>query len=425
MAIGTTPVATLARVVARIFYRVDVVGAVPPDGPLLLLPNHPNALLDPALVIATAGRPVRFLAKSTLFGGPFAPLLKGAGAIPVYRRQDTADTAKNAETFAAVDRALATGDAVCIFPEGISHSTGRLEPLRTGAARMALSAMTAGVPVRLLPVGVNLEAKTTFRSRALVAYGVPFTPQSTDVRTLTDEIARHLRAVLIEADPGADAALVDRIDRLYRSERPGDRDPQAALSRRRAIAAGLQRLRDERPEWYEQALVEFRRYDDRMRRFGLHDGALDWTISGGAARSFVARELPAALLLGPVAAAALLVFAVPYLVTAAAARYSREMDVTATVKALGGLVIYGAWTAGAAALAAMTFGLLTGLATLLAMPLLAIAGLLAIERESSAWRTARAWISLRGARPLTRLALKRRRAELASVLDEINQWMGN
>jgi hypothetical protein len=281
------------------------------------------------------------------------------------------------------------------------------------------------VPVRLLPVGVNLEAKTTFRSRALVAYGVPFTPQSTDVRTLTDEIAQHLRAVLIEADPGADAALVDRIDRLYRSERPGDRDPQAALSRRRAIAAGLQRLRDERPEWYEQALVEFRRYDDRMRRFGLHDGALDWTISGGAARSFVARELPAALLLGPVAAAALLVFAVPYLVTAAAARYSREMDVTATVKALGGLVIYGAWTAGAAALAAMTFGLLTGLATLLAMPLLAIAGLLAIERESSAWRTARAWISLRGARPLTRLALKRRRAELASVLDEINQWMGN
>ena len=425
MPIGTRLVETLARVVARIFYRLDVVGAVPADGPLLLLPNHPNALLDPALVIATAGRPVRFLAKSTLFSGPFAPVVKAAGAIPVYRRQDSADTAKNAESFAAVDRALAAGDVVCIFPEGISHSSGRLEPLRTGAARMALSAISAGVPVRLLPVGVNLEAKTTFRSRALIAYGPAFTPVSTDVRSLTDEIAGHLRAVMVEADPTADAALVDRVDRLYRSERPGDRDPQAALARRRTIAAGLRRLREERPEWYEKALVQFRRYDDRMRRFGLHDGALDWTVSARGARAFAARELPAALVLGPVAAAALLVFAVPYVVTAAAARYSREMDVTATVKVLGGLVIYGAWIAGTAALVGAGGGLLAGLGTLLAMPLLAVAGLLAIERESAAWRTARAWVSLRGARPVTRTALKRRRAELASVLDEMNQWMGN
>ena len=51
-------------------------------GPLLLLPNHPNALLDPALVIATAGRPVRFLAKSTLFRGPLGPLIRASGAIP-------------------------------------------------------------------------------------------------------------------------------------------------------------------------------------------------------------------------------------------------------------------------------------------------------------------------------------------------------
>src|SRR5918993_3762278 len=121
MPIGTTLVETLARIVARIFYRVDVIGAVPADGPLLLLPNHPNALLDPALVIATARRPVRFLAKSTLFRGPLAPLIRASGAIPVYRRQDAVDVQRNAESFAAVDAALAHGEAVCLFPEGISH----------------------------------------------------------------------------------------------------------------------------------------------------------------------------------------------------------------------------------------------------------------------------------------------------------------
>jgi glycerol-3-phosphate O-acyltransferase/dihydroxyacetone phosphate acyltransferase len=425
MGVGTRLVGALARAVAHTFYRVDVVGDVPAGGPLLLLPNHPNALLDPALIIATAGRPVRFLAKSTLFSGPFAPLLRASHAIPVYRRQDSADTGKNEETFTAVHRALADGHAVCIFPEGISHSSGRLEPLRTGAARMTLAARAAGVPIRLLPVGVNLEAKTTFRSRALIAYGAAFTPSATGVRELTEEIADHLRQVMIEADPAADAALVHRIDRLYRSERPGQRDAHAALLRRRTIAEGLRRLRAARPEWYEAALVQLRRYDDRMRRFGLHDAALDWTVSARAARTFAAREIPAAVVFVPVAAAAVLMFIVPYLVTAAAARLSRDMDVTATVKAVGGLLIYGLWTMGVAAAAVVLGGPLAAAAAVAGMPLLAVGGLLALERETAAWKTARAWFSLRGARPMTRAALKRRRGELASVLEEMNQWLGN
>ena len=131
----------LARAACWVFYRADRIGEVPGDGAVLLLPNHPNALLDPAVIWATAGRDVRFLAKSTLFSGPLGPLIASAGAIPVYRKLDQGvDTSKNAETFTAVSQALAAGDAICIFPEGISHSTGRLEPLRTGAARMALAA---------------------------------------------------------------------------------------------------------------------------------------------------------------------------------------------------------------------------------------------------------------------------------------------
>ncbi len=151
--------------------------------PLLLLPNHPNSLLDPAVIWATSGRDVRFLAKSTLFDGPLRPLLAGAGAIPVYRKLDQGvDVSKNAETFAAVDAALAAGDAICIFPEGVSHSTGRLVPLRTGAARMALSAARAGTRVALVPVGLNFERKTAFRSRVTVVYGQPRSGATTSWR---------------------------------------------------------------------------------------------------------------------------------------------------------------------------------------------------------------------------------------------------
>ena len=454
MPAGPRIVDRVAAAVAHVFYRIDVIGTVPETGPLLLLPNHPNALLDPALVMASAGRPVRFLAKSPLFKGPLRPLLAAGGAIPVYRRQDTIETSRNTEAFAAVDAALAAGEAVCVFPEGISHSTGRLAALRTGAARMALSAVSAGADLRLVAVGINLEQKTTFRSRATVAYGAPFrvdlaavagntareSPASVQsngslgsdaARLLTEQIAAHMRGLIIEADPRADAHLVDRVNRLYRSERvaeglgpaPATDTAEADLSRRRAIADAVHTLRRERPEWYESAIVQLRRYDDRLSRFGLDDDALDWEVSDAAARRFIAREVPLAVLLLPLAATTILVFAVPYSLTAIAARVTNDMDVTATAKVVAGAVIYTVWTALLASLAGWLGGSLAAIATIVLLPALAVSGLFAIEREGASWRTARIWLYLRGARLTTRAALRRRRAELAGVLEAVNDWM--
>ena len=425
MPAATQFVERLASLIAHVFYRVDTVGTPPPEGPLLLLPNHPNALLDPALVIATAGRPVRFIAKSTLFTGPLAPLLRASRAIPVFRKQDEGvDVRRNAETFAAVDGALSQGDAVCIFPEGVSHSTGRLEPLRSGAARMALSAAARGVRVQLVPIGINPEKKTSFRSRLTVAYGRPFEiPAGATPPAVTTEIAERMRHLIVEADPDADADLVIRIDRLYRSAREMDRDAAGSIERRRTIAAGLQRLRQENPEWYESAILQLRRYDDRLRRFGFADTTLDWELSSQAAVRFAAREIPIALALMPVAVAAIVIFAVPYALTAGVGRLQKETDVTATAKVIGGAVFYGAWMALVAVLAASSLGLMWGVLTLIFLPALAAVGLVAIERESAAVRTARSWIALRGAHPRTRQHLRRRRGELADVLDDVNSWL--
>src|SRR3954468_4742216 len=235
----------LARAASRLFYRVDCASGPPVSGPALLLPNHPNALLDPALIWATAGRDVRFLAKATLFDGLLRFVVAGSGAIPVYRKLDQgADVSRNTETFAAVDAALARGDAICMFPEGVSHSTGRLVPLRTGAARMALSAERTGTRVSLVAVGLNFERKTTFRSRVTVFYGQPFTcgdlADSTahpdGVRELTDRIAARMQRLLIEAESKTDAAIVERVDRLYSAARGIGRDPHPRIERRRIIA---------------------------------------------------------------------------------------------------------------------------------------------------------------------------------------------
>ena len=423
----------LARTACRLFYRVDRVGHPPESGAALLLPNHANALLDPAVIWATAGRDIRFLAKSTLFEGPLRPLVAGSGAIPVYRKLDQgADVSKNKETFAAVDAALADGDAICIFPEGISHSTGRLVPLRTGAARMALSAERAGTRVNLVPVGLNFERKTTFRSRVTVVYGQPFTGEDLadatahpdGVRELTDRMAARMRRLLIEAESKTDAAIVERVDRMYSAARGIGRDPHERVERRRIIAAGIERLRAADPQRYDEILLRFHRYQQRLERFGLRDRHLDWTISTRDALKFAVMEGLRAIVFAPLAIAALVLFAVPYQLTGYAARwFTREPDVAATAKVVAGFLIYSAWlvTLGAAAGAAgMPHPVLI---TLVILPALAVAGLFAIERESAVLDAVRAWFLLTRTHADTRERLRRRRSELADVLDEVNEWL--
>jgi 1-acyl-sn-glycerol-3-phosphate acyltransferase len=425
----------LARAICWVFYRVDHVGAAPVDGAVLFLPNHPNSLLDPALVWATADRDVRFLAKSTLFETPLRPVLDAAGAIPVYRKLDQGvDTTKNAEMFAAVSAALAAGDAVCIFPEGISHSTGRLEPLRTGAARMALAAEREGTPVALVAVGLNFDRKATFRSRVTVVFGAPFSARDllpadeaalpSAVRALTERIADRMRRLLIEAEPDTDAALVDRIDRLYSAVRGRPRDAEERVARRQRIASGLDRLRGVDRDRYEAVLERLRRYDSRLRRFGLRDRHLDWQISRQDATVFALRELAYGVVLLPICVAGFVIFFVPYHVTALIARrVTAVRDIYATAQVVAGIVVYGVW------LTLIGIGLWHFVGTraawlsMLALPALAVIALLAIERESAVIDAVRAWWSLRSARLETREHLRRDRAELASVLEEARRWL--
>ena len=427
----------LARAVCRVFYRVDLVGAAPASGAVLFLPNHPNSLLDPALVWATAERDVRFLAKSTLFHTPLRPLLAAAGAIPVYRKTDQGvDTSRNAETFAAVSTALAAGDAVCIFPEGISHSSGRLEPLRTGAARMALAAAREGTAVALVAVGLNFERKATFRSRVTIVFGAPFFasdllpgddaafPES--VRELTARIAERMRLLLVEAEPDTDAVLVDRVDRLYAAARGRPHDAEERVARRRVIASGIERLRAADPARYQSLLLRLRRYDARLRRFGLRDRHLDWQISGRTAVIFALRELALAIVLLPLCVVGLAIYFVPYYATALVARtVTRERDIYATAQVFTGVVVYGLWLAGIALIVGRIAGTVAAWVTIAALMPLSIVSLIAIERESAVVDAVRAWWHLGRARGDTRQRLRRHRTELAEVLDAVQRWLEN
>jgi glycerol-3-phosphate O-acyltransferase / dihydroxyacetone phosphate acyltransferase len=170
-------------VALRLFFRrIETVDRelAPKDEPLIFVMNHPNGLIDPALVFVALPRKISFLAKSTLFRLPVISfLLKTVDALPLYRKVDAGeDVSKNSQTFEVCRELLRKGGAIALFPEGISHNSTKLLPMKTGTARIALGAISVeqGAPpidLKIIPVGLFYTSKTTFRSEALLHFGEP------------------------------------------------------------------------------------------------------------------------------------------------------------------------------------------------------------------------------------------------------------
>lgn len=227
----------IISVALRLFFRrIEVVNVerVPHSGALLFVLNHPNGLVDPALVFVSLPRRVSFLAKSTLFDNPIgAFLLRTFEILPVYRRIDPdASSASNAVTFDNCFELLRRGRCIAIFPEGISHDQPQLQKIKTGAARIALGAVSdrfePAVSLKIVPVGLYYTSKTSFRSEALIRYGEILEVESIDldangepprdeVLRLTAKIEEALREVTLNLESETDLDAVLRAEALFSS----------------------------------------------------------------------------------------------------------------------------------------------------------------------------------------------------------------
>lgn len=217
----------------RLFFRrIETVNAVnaPQKGGLIFVLNHPNGLIDPALVFIAMPRTISFLAKSTLFQLPVISfLLRTVAALPLYRKIDAGeDVSKNQKTFEACHDLLKRGGSIALFPEGVSHNSPKLLPAKTGAARIALGTVSSGDPIdiQIVPVGLYYTSKTTFRSEALLHFGKPFKverieleidgqPPRDAVRKLTEHIEDALREVTLNAETDAELHTANIAERIF------------------------------------------------------------------------------------------------------------------------------------------------------------------------------------------------------------------
>jgi 1-acyl-sn-glycerol-3-phosphate acyltransferase len=364
----------LAEALVRLYYPVRLVEGgerIPRGRPVVFVLNHPNGLLDPVVLRVATGRPTRFLAKSTLFGNPLGRLaMRAFGSIPVYRAQEAGarakDVSRNDETFARCREALARGEALALFPEGVSHSDPQLRPLKTGAARIALSAerevADAGgrLDAVIVPAGLFYERKARFRSRVLVDVGEPVATapllpgyradERDAVDALTDDIKARLDGVVLQAETRELLAGIARVAR-WTADKPrdlgdeGGNAAELAAEHRRArdLLAAYERLRARDPARVEAVAAEARAYARTLHHLGVRD---PWGLEVELiAPGRVLGALGKMALALPLAVVGAALGWLPYrLAGAVARRITRDEDILGTVKLIAGATfMFFAW----------------------------------------------------------------------------------
>jgi len=273
------------------FSRIDVrhLERLPSRGPLLVAANHPASLTDVLLLGPALPRRLHFVAYSRLFEiWPLGLMLRLAGTVPIYRRQEGAEQMhRNEDTFRACSELLRAGGAVLIFPEGTSMGDRRVEQLRTGTARMALAyefGERRGEPLTLLPIGVHFEDRAAFRSRVTLSVGWPVELASlreqaardpvAAVGELTARLQTALEKLILNIPSQELARLVRDVERLYLADLQTHSPQAPELALGRAIADCIEFYRVHDRERLHQLWIAVNAYQRKLAALRLEDQAV-------------------------------------------------------------------------------------------------------------------------------------------------------
>jgi len=252
----------LGRLLARCFYRVDVIGLENlPRGGFLLLPNH-ISWVDAIVLQVACPRPIRYVIDQEYYRKPILhPFLRVLGCIPITSR-------KSHSAIRAATEKIAEGEIVCVFPEGRLERTGTLLRLQRGYELIARHANADVVPVWLDQLWGSIfsfQGGKFFRKfpkripyPVTIAFGKPLEADAADIATVREELLK-LGEFCFSRRPSLDRHLAEPCVRGLK-RRPFataviDGLDHSALSRSKLLGAAVALSRYLRKEFPDERIA--------------------------------------------------------------------------------------------------------------------------------------------------------------------------
>lgn len=262
----------------RLYYReIHVVNEVSLDkrGPLILIANHPNTLMDAWLIALYARKDLYFLTKGTFFNSPIKNwFLRNLNMIPINRNvEERTKGVHNQDSFEACYEVLREGKCLVIFPEGNSVMERMIRTFKTGTARIALHSESSNqgkLDIQIVPLGLFYTQGDSFRSAISLEVGEPIcvrdylneyeSDKQAAVKKLTQRMQRAIESLLFSFSSKEEEALTEELAWIHELNSP-NKKVSRLFHEYRSLHQRVKCLFKD-----EHVLKEFREEIDKVRK---------------------------------------------------------------------------------------------------------------------------------------------------------------
>jgi glycerol-3-phosphate O-acyltransferase / dihydroxyacetone phosphate acyltransferase len=223
------------------------------NGPLLVISNHPNTVMDPLVALYRMPAICHLLANYSLFKNPITGfLLSNLFCIPIQRYADVPEgqPLQNDEAFKKCDEHLLSGGCLYIAVEGTSWPERVIREFKTGMARIAFNAEMKTdfkLDLRVLPIGITYSDGLKFRSDVRVEIGELISadewraayirePRKV-IQDFTTHVENKMRNIVIDCKDAEEDKFLKKLETVLDNEKAVD--TEGAYQRSKTLLTGL------------------------------------------------------------------------------------------------------------------------------------------------------------------------------------------
>lgn len=258
---------------------------IPEKGPLIIVANHPNTLMDPLLIAALTGQRIGFVANASIFLNKIiTKIFNYFHVIPIYRKKDVLPGEKpdNRKAFVKCHEYLDQHGTLLIFPEGTSYYELKLREIKTGTARIALSyeeLKSFKGNLKIIPIALDYSDSIQFRSIVSVSickaidvgrYKQAYEANEFEaVSQLTEDIRKELAEIVPQTSGKEQEEFLVNAHHFYTTfYSPAaslQKNPKQSLELRTQVSKALQLLKTRNLELYLDTQSKLTRFFKIMK----------------------------------------------------------------------------------------------------------------------------------------------------------------